>query len=739
MNPNSALPPLGRCPLLLPFLGAIFGNLTAEFSLWPLLVFLIVTSIYGGLLLNNPPLIAGALTALLMACWHNKNIQNQNNLASLLAKKHEIQLKGTLIETNSSGIIRRLFRTESKALLTLENLPENFKTGQKLLLTGHPIRPQKARNPTSWNPQKNLWKRGIAGSIQVTSTQNIGWSQGLPLLRGWAEDCRQRLLPRLTKGIQQQAARDLIRGITLGERAKESRVFDNFRKTGTMHIFAVSGLHVGLLALIISSTGRILRIPPRPLFWLIIFSMFTYAFITGLRPPALRASLMGTLFLGRFLLLRRPSTINNLFAAALIVLTIDSFQLWQTGFQLSFFVVAVILIIEPHLWKPIAPLLDHDPYLPKSLWNRCQIITHWTRNKIGKMFTVSLAAWTGSAPLSIFYFGWFTPIAALASIWMVMIAFLILALAFLSLAIGSLIPAAGNQLNSCNGHLALLGKNSAETISHLPGAWTRIDPPAPWRNGLCIFDINYGGAAIHLDIGGGTLIDAGNKANFWFEVQPALQKHNLNCDSIIATHNDSKHIAGLRSAINYYPIKQALIPIESHRNSLASLVTTAQQNQITLHQAQENAIFTLNPHTHLEILSPGNNHMSRADDRGLILLLHLHQWRILITGDAGYETETSLLASKRNLSADIWICGRNRKDSMGQDPFIHAINPKVIIATEKSYPASEQIPPTWRRWLESKKIKFFSQKEHGAVFVRPSKKQLIISSYLSKKKVILKN
>ena len=97
-----------------------------------------------------------------------------------------------------------------------------------------------------------------------------------------------------------------MQGVILGEKASGSRAFDDFRKTGTMHIFAVSGLHVGLVAFIVLSIGRFLRLPPRLLFWLVILAMFSYAFVTGLRPPALRASLMGALFLGRFLTTSQP-------------------------------------------------------------------------------------------------------------------------------------------------------------------------------------------------------------------------------------------------------------------------------------------------------------------------------------------------------------------------------------------------------------------------------------------------
>lgn len=738
MSATATLPLLGRFPLLFPTLGAVSGILAAEYRLWPLLILLVVAGIYQGLWRQTPSLTIGSLLALTLALSHHHRLQKREELASLLANERELILVGTLTETNSAGLVRRLFRTEEGARLVLLNLPNHFQTGQKLRITGEPIQKHQARNPSGWNPDQTLWKRGIAGTFVITRAQQTGWAHGFPVLRGWSESIRKELAHRVTSGVDDRASADILQAVVLGEKASGSRAFDDFRKTGTMHVFAVSGLHVGLVALITFGVGRLFRIPPRVLLWGMVFAMLGYAFVTGLRPPALRASLMGTLLLGRFLLLRRPSVVNNLFAAALVVLSFDSFQLWQAGFQLSFFVVGIILLLEPHFWKKAEPCLAHDPYLPEAVWTPWQRLTHWARNKVGKMFTVSLSAWIGSAPLSLLYFGWFTPIAALSSVLMVMIAFLILSIAFLGLALGTVSPSTSKVLNKANSLLATFASSSAATMGEWPGAWTRVHPNAEWKDGLCVFDIRYGGGAIHLDAGGGTLIDAGGTFSFWWEVEPALQAHNLTFDSIIATHNDSQHIGGLRAATQSFPVKQALIPFEEKRFSLQSLIATCREKKVQLHSAEPQLQLPIDEDTWIEILSHGNPTTSRADDRGLVLLIHQRGWRILITADAGYETEKELLESGQNLQAHVWICGRHQQDSMGQDQFIRAISPQIIIATDQSYPATEKVPLKWREWLESEGIAFYSHREQGAVFVVPQKQKLTVTSFLTDKKTTLK-
>ena len=737
MKPPSA-PPLGRFPLLHPVIGLLLGILSAEHQAWPILVGLVVLSLYQGLWRNQRPLILGALFALLFALVHHTRLQRRAELANQIEQDREIQLQGTLIESNATGLVRRLFKTDKGAHILLQELPPSCQTGQKLILRVQPFPQPTPRNPTGWDPNKTLWKKGIAGQSKVISAQHAGWSHGFPALRGWSESIRKKLAHHITLGIANRDSADIVQAVVLGEKASGSQAFDNFRQTGTMHVFAVSGLHVGLVALMVLSLGWILRIPPRLLLWLAVLAMFAYAFITGLRPPALRAALMGSLIFGRYLLLRRPSRLNNLFAAALVVLAIDSFQIWQAGFQLSFLVVAVIMFVEPHLWKRIAPRLTHDPFLPSAVWTIPQHLSHYLRNKVGKMFTVSLAAWLGSAPLSFLYFGWITPIASLASVLMVFLAFLILALAFLSLILGALIPQAQPLLNQANGSIASFAKNSSYLMSQCPGAWQRIHPAPAWEGGLCVFDVGYGGAAIHLDAGGGLLIDGANEFNFFKQVRPALQAHGLSIDSLIATHNDAYHIKGLNSAATNYPIHQILLPKEKECYSLQPLAETCRQQQIQIHYPSRTTILPIDKDSFLEILYPGNPHAQRADDRGMVLLLHQRNWRILITSDAGYETEQALLTSGKNIQANVWICGRNTNDTMGGSAFIQAISPSIIIASDQNYPASEKVPPAWQNWLESEGIAFFSQRDHGAVFLIPQKDKIKVTGFLTNQTTILK-
>jgi competence protein ComEC len=161
-----------------------------------------------------------------------------------------------------------------------------------------------------------------------------------------------------------------------------------YRTTGTFHILSVSGLHVGVLYLVLSvflvSLKR--KVLTRIIRGIILLSVvWFYALITGLSPAVLRSAAMLSFIIVGECSEREPNTINTLAASAFILLAIDPFQLMNIGFQLSYFAVAGIVIIQP---------LIQDLWIPK--FKVVQVIWGLT--------TVSIAAQLASSPLSIYYF-----------------------------------------------------------------------------------------------------------------------------------------------------------------------------------------------------------------------------------------------------------------------------------------------------------------------------------------------
>lgn len=160
-----------------------------------------------------------------------------------------------------------------------------------------------------------------------------------------------------------------------------------YSTAGIAHILALSGLHVGIISIVISillfplyltrkrNIGMIITIA---LLWL-------YAIMTGLSPSVTRAVIMATLYFGSLLLQRHHSSLNAVCFAAIAILIFNPLELYDAGFQLSFVAVISILLFAERL-NPVNRHRHHISY------------------SIVSIFTVSLAAMLGVGIVSAYYF-----------------------------------------------------------------------------------------------------------------------------------------------------------------------------------------------------------------------------------------------------------------------------------------------------------------------------------------------
>jgi competence protein ComEC len=161
-----------------------------------------------------------------------------------------------------------------------------------------------------------------------------------------------------------------------------------YKSTGTFHILSVSGMHVGVLYLVLSAFLISLKRKTftRLIRGLILLTVvWFYALITGLSPAILRAAVMLSFIIVGECFERDPNTINTLAASAFILLIIDPFQIMNIGFQLSYLSVVGIVLIHP---------LINDKWKPKN--KIVQLIWGLT--------TVSIAAQLVASPISILHF-----------------------------------------------------------------------------------------------------------------------------------------------------------------------------------------------------------------------------------------------------------------------------------------------------------------------------------------------
>jgi competence protein ComEC len=203
---------------------------------------------------------------------------------------------------------------------------------------------------------------------------------------------------------------------------------------------AVSGLHVGMISLGLSFLLFFLRGRLKVLKVLIIMSaLWGFAFITGMSPSVLRATIMFTFLQAGTLMHRPASGMNTLLASAFILTAARPAVIFEAGFQLSYLAVAFIILFYERLYR----VVRFKKKIPDYLW---------------QMTAVSLVAQAGTLALAVRLFNIFPLLFLLTNLVVIPASFIVLALAFLLIVFSALTPAAAF-------FALLLGKLSRFTLS----------------------------------------------------------------------------------------------------------------------------------------------------------------------------------------------------------------------------------------------------------------------------------
>ena len=182
-----------------------------------------------------------------------------------------------------------------------------------------------------------------------------------------------------------------------------------YRMTGTMHFFAISGLHIGVIAAVIAQCLLLLRIPRSWSPWIGLPLLYLYVAITGASPSAMRAFLMSTFFWASFAFHRQHGSFAALANSAVFVLIFDPNQLWSLGFQFSYIVVASILLLGLPAGRALKEMFSIYRWLPKEDWTTRQRIISWLLDKIIPLLAISFSAWLASVPLCAAFFNFIAP------------------------------------------------------------------------------------------------------------------------------------------------------------------------------------------------------------------------------------------------------------------------------------------------------------------------------------------
>ncbi|MCP4849591.1 MAG: DUF4131 domain-containing protein [Verrucomicrobiaceae bacterium] len=631
--------------------------------------------------------------------------------------------------------------------------------GDRLRLRGILKEPNKKRNHASFDYAVFLKNQGIHAEFfcHEKDVEKLGTDEGNPVIAAGLR-CRKWISGQITRGLggNESEAIAIIKAMTLGQRNDTpDYLTDKFRFSGTLHVFAVSGLHVGIVAAIawfaMSALAGLLGMHRNVAVVSVILAVIAYAIITGLRPSAFRAAVMAVIFFGGMLFGREPRVFNSTAAAAIIILLVDTNQLFLPGFQLSFCVLISILTLA----TPIGKYLDRpflpDPFIPKSLISPTRRVFNAVSRKITGLMAMSIAAWAGSSLLTWYLFGLITPVSIIANLILIPIAFLVLGTAALSVLlapIGHPLPA--EIVNESNALWAKTAAFSAEKFSRMPGAHWSIASPSHLFRDKCevnLLDLPYGGGACHIAMAGEKdwLIDSGSEASFKRTVHPLLRSYGSGrLAGMILSHGDVAHVGGASMGIEeYHPRRLITTPLKSTSPSWRAALLKAKEHKIQSEFPSSGDRIDLGGGYHLNILFPPaeNSPGLVADDRCLVTQLRTPEgWRILFMSDSGFYTERWLMAhiNPEELRSDIMIQGQHNTDHYGLPGFIDCVAPDAIIVSAPYRPRSRQSRHRMKTFIHSQGIALFEQAKTGAISIRFDAKHACIKAFLGNQSLTLK-
>ncbi len=256
--------------------------------------------------------------------------------------------------------------------------------------------------------------------------------------RQFCNRTENRLERILVRGLEHHPdVSSLYLAMLLGEKAVLSPDQQNaFMRTGTFHIFSISGLHVGIIAIALHSVLRLLQVPRRATVLLSLVILWLYLEVTGINSPALRSFLMIAFLLGTQIFRLPGNSLAALSAAALLTLLLDPMQLFSTGFQMSYAVVTALVVMGAPLTEKI--LVRWHPFsaLPRPNWRKYHHFINWCGRSVLGACAAGWVAFLASAPSGIGYFNLFSPGSLLANLIVVPLSSLAIVGGFLSLLLG---------------------------------------------------------------------------------------------------------------------------------------------------------------------------------------------------------------------------------------------------------------------------------------------------------------
>lgn len=645
---------------------------------------------------------------------------------------------------------------------------EQYHYGQLVQILGKVELPPTRRNPGEFDYRAYLKRRGIAVQILTEPKNILVLGRTIPNVFFYgALEAKSKINELIDSSLlPEQGA--VLKGILFGDKTGfSSTQKDLFARLGVMHLFAVSGLHVGFVLLFFMAIASLAGLSPRNGALLAGGGIIFYALVTGLSPSVVRATIMAWTILLAKLVYREYDFYSSLALAALILLVTNPFNLFEAGFQLSFVVTWGLVYLTPVLQELFT-------FMPR--WRA--------------FFFVPLAAQLASLPLTMYYFNLFPLLAIPINLVLTGLAGIIVNLGLVAFLLTYIAPGVATLLLRVDGVLiqfVLHGLRWAGSIP--PVALTVATPHIYWimayflllilagqlwkrrcgkqkhlsfllvlvlllivigvhgRNvsgelrvtfldvgqGDAVFIYTPQGKTILVD-GGGLPRHVGSEENTVGDkiVVPFLERQGLRrVDVIITTHPHQDHLQGLAAVLARFPVGLAIYPQgledEPDYSHFFEILTKKGVHKVA---CKEGDRINVDSQVLMEVLHPPVNGGQELDinNRSLVLRISYGQISFLLTGDI--ETDAMQFMLDQHLTSTVYKAPHHGSRKGLNPHFLNRVNPKIVVISVGQDNSFGHPAPQLLQYWQRRLIPVYRTDQNGAVLFSTDGKNLRVSTVL---------
>ena len=550
----------------------------------------------------------------------------------------------------------------------------------------------------------------------------------------------------------------LMEGMLFGFQDEISREkYARFQKSGIVHIFSVSGFHVGFIVLMGVWAANRLGQKKSTRLLTVLFLIMLYGFMTGWPAPMVRASVMASLGLTAHYFGREEDLPSALAAAGILLLLIDPANLFEISFQLSFLATWGIIYLYPR-WRD------------KTGWQ-----LPWERAVL-----LSLAAQVATLPLTAYYFNLVSLVSVVSNLLLINVAGGAIILGFLGVVAAQLSPVLASIFMVPAGFLTALVQWGSNLLGGIPGGFLWVAQPAIWTVpfaylgmvllwgrisipaaaiklrdgetgqahismdglragvGVCLIllfaasllipgqfrspgvlrvvflDVGQGdavfaktpqGVTILVDGGGSDLFDVGQGV-----VLPYLRRQGIrSIDLAVATHPHTDHLQGIKSVLRECPARVVVAGegcLEELGESSGEVVSLQGLRELSLGGGTKVWMWAPEPGSFAE---PGN-------ETSVILKITEGEVSFLLTGDAGVkELEVLMAEPGLDLSATVLKLPHHGSRHSWSDDFMERVDPVYAVISVGSRNPFGHPSPEVLAGAREKGVRIFRTDLDGAV------------------------